>query len=92
MQYKRHVLLMCKEALHNSLRHAKPTHVSLQMSYQRELLKLEIKDDGNGFDLDQIERGEGITNMETRARRISGTFNISSNGTGTCITITCPLV
>ena len=54
---------------------------------------LEIKDDGKGFDLDQMKTsiGHGLANMQTRAHAVGGDIEISSTiGEGTTILVWVP--
>jgi len=51
-------------------------------------LRLQIKDNGNGFDLNKIGEGYGLKNMKQRAEQIGYTFNIeSSSDNGTIIQV-----
>ena len=56
---------------------------------------MEIHDDGQGFDLQQIQLalGHGVSNMQTRARNVGGDLEISSApGEGTSIMVWVPSV
>ncbi|MCK6691977.1 MAG: sensor histidine kinase, partial [Thermoanaerobaculia bacterium] len=49
-------------------------------------LTLEVRDNGRGFDVAQVKRGNGLWNMQRRAERMGGRFLAESNvGTGTTI-------
>jgi signal transduction histidine kinase len=49
---------------------------------------MEISDNGKGFDLNKIKRGNGLNNLEKRAREIGGQIDIKSEpGKGTCINL-----
>ena len=49
---------------------------------------MEISDNGKGFDLDKIKRGNGLNNLEKRAKEIGGQIDIKSEpGKGTCINL-----
>ena len=92
MQFKRHLLLIFKEAMNNSLRHAKAKSVQLRMSNFKGILTIEISDDGKGFSKTQENNGgEGLRNMQSRARKISGKLFISSEKEGTLVKLVCPL-
>jgi signal transduction histidine kinase len=62
-------------------------------------LRLEIKDDGRGFDAQQIlsddftpeKGGNGLTNMCRRATELGGTCEIVSGANGTTTTLDIPL-
>lgn len=44
---------------------------------------LTIEDDGVGFDPTAVKRGNGLTNVEERARRLGGELRITERGTTT---------
>ena len=89
------ILRIAQEALHNALKHARPSEVTLRLRTEDGWLRLEIADDGLGFDIrapDVRSRTLGLTSMEERARRIGGTLEVeSAPGTGTRVTLEAPL-
>ncbi|MEM6515156.1 MAG: tetratricopeptide repeat protein [Bacteroidota bacterium] len=74
-----------QEAIHNSLKHAKPSKISVVISTEKnDKLKISISDDGIGFDQAEVELGSGLNNMKKRAQNIRADFKINSsqnNGT-----------
>lgn len=53
---------------------------------------LMIEDDGIGFDPATVRRGDGLTNIEERAKRIGGIFAISPRSPrGTVHTLSVPV-
>ena len=92
MQYKRHVLLIFKESMNNCYRHAQCKEVKLKMSVIKNILSVEVSDDGVGFDVEEASKGEGLNNIKSRARKISGKLLILSNRKGTQVKLICPLV
>ncbi|MEM9917587.1 MAG: two-component regulator propeller domain-containing protein [Bacteroidota bacterium] len=91
MNYKRHLLLIGKEAMNNCLRHAKCRQVRLQMHYNNKKLVLQIEDDGQGFDLEREKLGDGLHNMQSRARKVNGSLTIKSSEAGTLVQLNCPI-
>lgn len=79
MDWKRHLVLIFKEAMHNSLKHAGCENVSLKVGLHDEELRLELSDDGVGFVPDARSEGYGIRNMKNRAKLLKGQLEISSN-------------
>ncbi|MNL10898.1 nitrate/nitrite sensor protein NarQ [compost metagenome] len=55
------------------------------------LLKIQLKDNGKGFDTNIEKSGRGLNNMQVRAERIKGTLKITSNREGTTITLSIVL-
>lgn len=83
---------IAREALSNGLRHAKPKRVEITLRSEREEVRLEISDDGTGFDPKAPGRpGVGLASMAARAKEMSGTLDIQSTpGKGTRVTIRVP--
>jgi two-component sensor histidine kinase len=71
---------IAQEALSNIARHARATHVQLELAMDGPRLELAIHDDGAGFDQgsDGSRAGMGITNMRARAREAGATFSMTS--------------
>ena len=84
---------ICQEALANAARHARAKKVEVIVWATNDRALLEIKDDGKGFDLDQMKTsiGHGLANMQTRAHAVGGDIEISSTiGEGTTILVWVP--
>jgi signal transduction histidine kinase len=83
------VLRIAHEALHNAVRHAAASHVTVRLDGGPDRLTLEVTDDGIGFDPDDPElrsRHLGLTSMEERARELGGTLQLASKpGSGTTV-------
>jgi ligand-binding sensor domain-containing protein/signal transduction histidine kinase len=89
---RRRLFLVFKESINNILRHAHPTRVMLTMRKEGHTLMMTMADDGIGFDPGSASRGNGLNNMEERARSIGGELSITSaRGVGTTITLHTPI-
>lgn len=91
------VFRIAQEAYTNILRHAKATHVLLNLRYHPNGLTLTISDDGIGFEATDAtlpaEGHFGLQGMNERAKQINGVLNVkSSSESGTTITLTVPLL
>ena len=81
---RRHLLLMVKEGLANVVRHAQARHVLVDLSLSGELLRLEIADDGLGFDMLGTHAGHGLTSLKSRAAQLGGKLDLrAAPGSGT---------
>lgn len=87
-----------QEMLNNIVKHAKASKVEVRLSHKTDIIILEIKDNGVGFDPEALfakqERlkGLGLMNIRKRASLIGGTFHINSvKNSGTAIRITIPI-
>ncbi len=82
-----------QEALRNVAKHAGQTHVKISLDSMDDLLRLQIRDFGNGFDQGSSvpQSGLGLTSMRERTRIAGGTFSITSTlGEGTVIVAEVP--
>lgn len=87
MDWKRHLVLIFKEAMHNVLKHADGGNVHLNVDCEGRKLRIELTDDGQGFDLQRSGKGFGIRNMRDRAKKLVGQLRIASiDGKGTRVT------
>lgn len=84
-----------QQALNNIMRHSEATEICITLTYLSNLLKLQIEDNGKGFNLEEKYSGanqvSGIYNMQRRAKLIEAEFDLESKiGSGTRITVTTP--
>lgn len=87
-----------QEALTNVARHARATHVHLQLRCRGSSVIAEIRDDGRGFDMTQVldqempNKGTGLLGMRERTVLLGGIFKIHSEPRmGTQVSIEIPL-
>lgn len=80
---------IAKEAISNILHHADASHIEISLRYDPEALKLEIRDDGIGMDLDKLNTsGLGLRSMVNRVKLIGGDLQVESTpNKGTSIII-----
>ncbi len=77
-----------QEAVNNAIKYADATEVSIQVQPNKNGIAIDISDNGKGFDLETIDLGNGIVNMQKRIEEIGGVFKIKSELIkGTQITI-----
>lgn len=84
-----------QEALTNVRKHAKAHHVHIALGFSdEEGVRLEIGDDGEGFDVDAMQldprRGIGLRNMRERMESIGGRLSVQSGEGGTTIVAEVP--
>lgn len=89
----RHSLFLAiKEALNNVIRHASATEVELRMAPSDQRLEIVIADNGCGFALNTVRRGNGLTNLQERLATLNGQCHIESEpGHGTTVKFIVPL-
>jgi signal transduction histidine kinase len=83
----------CLEALQNASKHASGATVAvIQIWDDEDVLQVEVRDDGAGFDVDAVAGGAGLTNMRDRVAAVGGELTISSSpGRGTRVAATIPV-
>ncbi len=88
MEFRRHLLLMYKEVLHNIQKHAHATQVSIRATREAGCFTVTIDDNGVGFDTALPSSGYGLSSLKGRARAIGAALEIvSERGRGTRVKI-----
>ncbi|MBV9351388.1 MAG: GAF domain-containing sensor histidine kinase [Mycobacterium sp.] len=89
---------IAQEALQNIVKHADATMARLRFAVDDDTARLEIVDDGVGFDTFENPVGSdetggyGVLSMAERAELVGGRLNVRSRpGAGTAVTATIPL-
>ncbi len=83
---------ICKEALSNSLRHGNARRVEISLRQMPEGYRVEIADDGTGFDPGKVAPpSQGLQNMRSRARNLGVQLQlVTSPGSGTRVSVILP--
>ena len=82
------VYRVMQEAINNALKYANPNQIAIDVTRIDDKVSVKISDNGVGFDLKTIEKGNGLNNMQKRIESIGGVFSMQSEvGTGTTISI-----
>lgn len=91
------LLRAAQEALANVARHAAASRVGLTLSYMTDVVTLDVRDDGTGFDVAgqpaprEPGGGYGLTAMRQRVARVGGELAVESEpGVGTAISASVP--
>lgn len=83
-----------QEGLANVVKHARAREVRVLIDFHPDTFRLELIDDGAGFDRESASQsgGVGLQSMQERAGRLGGSLEIeSAAGQGTRIILTVPL-
>lgn len=91
--FRRHIVAVLKEALHNVLKHAGASQVQIRLTLTDDILELQITDDGRGLPAEATSRfGNGLVNMRTRLAEIGGSLDIHSVApAGVTVAVRTPL-
>lgn len=77
-----------QESVNNALKHAQAKEIEVKLIINENNCTITIQDDGKGFDIHNINLGNGIYNIKKRAREINGNLKIASQiNKGTKITL-----
>jgi signal transduction histidine kinase len=83
---------IAQEAIANALKHGAPQRIDVRLQIPDGALRLEVADDGRGFDPESHElyRHLGLVSMRERAEAIGGTLDVDSQpgaGTRVCLEV-----
>jgi signal transduction histidine kinase len=94
-EFRHHLSLAVKEALHNSLQHSGGTEVSFQLTFDEPTrqLTMVIVDNGKGFDPKNLpnpnKTSGGVKNLPQRMAELGGSCVFASANPGTVVRLTC---
>jgi signal transduction histidine kinase len=88
MQIRKNIYLIAKEAINNAIKYAECKNIIVTLAKENEMVLLQIKDDGTGFEHLNDNEGNGMRNMKERSNDINATFSIEKgNPKGTTIKV-----
>ena len=86
------VFRVIQEAINNAIKYAEAKKITIQLAKNNRNFIISIIDNGKGFDINKVNLGNGLSNMEKRMSEIDGKVNIKSEiSKGTLIQIICNL-
>lgn len=84
-----YVYRIFQEFTQNSLKHAKATLISLSINTKGEKIEFRLEDNGIGYEIDEVDLGNGLNNIQSRLAVLKADFNIeSTKNTGTSLNFT----
>jgi signal transduction histidine kinase len=91
------LLRIVQEALHNVRRHARATRVRIELARAGDLWRLEVNDDGVGFDVADANQHDGprfgLASIRERAGAAGGRLTVESHpGRGTRLLVEMPTI
>ncbi|MEV0616688.1 sensor histidine kinase [Nonomuraea sp. NPDC050404] len=86
------LLRTVQEAIANIRKHARQARtVDVAVTFLPDAVRLLVRDDGEGFDPDDVRQGYGLQGMRTRVAEIDGTVTVTSRpGAGTTVEVRVP--
>jgi two-component system sensor histidine kinase DegS len=76
------IFRIIQESLNNIIKHAHATHANIYLRFEEQNVRIHVRDNGTGFDLDRIKQQRstsrpclGLAGMQERAALLDGTVN-----------------
>ncbi|HRJ31020.1 MAG TPA: tetratricopeptide repeat protein [Cyclobacteriaceae bacterium] len=89
---RKNLFLIFKEAVNNAAKYSKGSNISIYLEQKDNTLTLAVNDNGKGFVETEIKHGNGLRNMEARARQVMGTLiRHSKPNEGTTVIVNLPI-
>jgi signal transduction histidine kinase len=89
---RHNVIMAVKEAIHNVIKHGHASEIQIRMEEVKGVFKIQVNDNGRGFNPASMVRGNGLDNMDRRLQSLQGTCSVESQlGAGTKVTLVFPL-
>jgi signal transduction histidine kinase len=86
------LLRAAQEALANVRKHARAADVLVILSYEPHTVRLDVRDDGAGFDPDRVNGGYGLRGMRSRILQVGGSLLVRARpGVGTSLSVEVPV-
>ncbi len=83
---------LASEAVTNALKHADARRIEVRVSREPDAIRVEVADQGRGFDPATLERVGGLQSLRDRVNALGGTLRIVARpGEGTAVTALLPV-
>lgn len=81
-----------QEFIQNSIKHAQPSLIEIGFQFQNNQLILTCQDDGKGFDIQLVSKGNGLSNIQRRTTDLVGQLTWQSElNKGTTLNVAIPI-
>lgn len=92
LDQRNQLLQIVRESASNAIRHGHPGELRVSLSREEKNVRLEVRDNGSGFDpAAPRAAGRGLANLAERARILGGGLDVcSSPGQGASVRVTFP--
>mgnify|MGYP003675053163 CR=1 FL=1 len=88
---KINIYRIIQESMQNIYKHAHAKSIKISISLEKNVICLDIIDDGDGFDTSKSRKGIGLKNMTSRVEDINGEITFASqSGNGTEVNVKIP--
>lgn len=92
MPQRKNLYLIFKEAVNNLAKYSKTKKADIRFEQQKKYLRMVIIDEGTGFTITSIKKGNGLDNMQSRAAELNAQLEIhSGENKGTIVSLNMPV-
>ncbi|MEQ8905203.1 response regulator [Ekhidna sp.] len=89
---KRQVFRVVQETVNNAIKYSEAKNLNILLEHEGSILSMIIEDDGNGFEMENNELGNGLMNITHRVKKSNGLIDINSKvGEGTKVMVKIPV-
>lgn len=89
LEARKNIYLFCKEAINNALKYSKARLLRITVQLRDNNLVISIQDNGVGFDMQTVKKGNGLDNFQKRAAEMKAGYTLqTAPGSGCIITLT----
>ncbi len=81
------IFRIIQESVNNAIKHSDAGKITITITDKDNAIVIMINDDGKGFDMEQLERKNGLRTMEERAKKAGAEFKIITKEKGTQISV-----
>jgi signal transduction histidine kinase len=82
---------VCQELINNSLKHSGAESINISLTEFDDKVSLYFRDNGKGFDVENVKHGSGLKNIRERIAVFDGYLHITSSNQGTEVEMEIPL-
>jgi signal transduction histidine kinase len=89
---RKNLFLIFKESINNAAKYSHASKLEISLHQEDHTLVMQVKDNGLGFDEHAVNPGNGLRNLNERAKQINGTVSVKSKVLeGTMVELRIPL-
>jgi ligand-binding sensor domain-containing protein/signal transduction histidine kinase len=92
VESRHNIYLLTKEAINNAVKYSHASRLALTVHQSDHEIEFTITDNGDGFDMTTVKKGNGLINMRKRAEEAGAILSVrSAPGEGTIILLQCKI-
>ena len=92
VESRHNIYLLGKEAINNAVKYSEASLLELSVHQFDHVIEFTITDNGKGFDMATVKKGNGLMNMYKRADEMAAILSVqSAPGKGTVISLRCKI-